>query len=46
MRALRIANRTIRPYAILGALLGVGGFLALCIYATAFDYTVLIGGRP
>ncbi|MER2264470.1 quinol:electron acceptor oxidoreductase subunit ActD [Methylobacterium oxalidis] len=46
VRALRIANRTIRPYAILGALLGGGGFLALCIYATAFDYTFLIGGRP
>jgi hypothetical protein len=46
VRALRIRDRTIRPYAILGALLGGGGFLAMCIYATAYDYTFLIGGRP
>ena len=46
LRALRIRDRTIRPFAILGALLGGGAFLAMCIYATAFDYTFLIGGRP
>ncbi|HEV7439583.1 MAG TPA: quinol:electron acceptor oxidoreductase subunit ActD [Methylobacterium sp.] len=46
LRALRIRDRSIRPYAILGALLGGGAFLAMCIYATAYDYPFLIGGRP
>ncbi|KAB1073944.1 quinol:electron acceptor oxidoreductase subunit ActD [Methylobacterium planeticum] len=46
LHALRIRDRTIRPYAILGALLGGGAFLAMCIYATAYDDTFLIGGRP
>ncbi|WP_336486597.1 quinol:electron acceptor oxidoreductase subunit ActD [Methylobacterium nigriterrae] len=46
LKPLRIRDRMIRPYAILGAALGGAGFIALCIYATAYDYAFLIGGRP
>lgn len=46
LRTLGIEGRSIRPYAILGALAGGAGFFGLCVYATAYDYVFLIGGRP
>ncbi|WP_375462335.1 quinol:electron acceptor oxidoreductase subunit ActD [uncultured Methylobacterium sp.] len=46
LRTLGLEGRSIRPYAILGALLGGAGFFGMCIYATAYDYVFLIGGRP
>ncbi|MGU3537184.1 quinol:electron acceptor oxidoreductase subunit ActD [Methylobacterium sp. A54F] len=44
--AMGLRNRSIRPYAVAGALAGCAGFFALCLYATAYDYVFLIGGRP
>ena len=46
LRALGLEGRSILPYALAGALLGGAGFFALCVYATAYDYVFLIGGRP
>ncbi|KST61062.1 polysulfide reductase [Methylobacterium sp. GXS13] len=46
LRALGLEGRSILPYALAGALLGGAGFYAMCIYATAYDYVFLIGGRP
>ena len=46
LRALGLEGRSIVPYALAGALLGGAGFFALCVYATAYDYVFLIGGRP
>ena len=46
LRTFGIAGRSIRPYAILGALAGGAAFFGMCVYATAFDYVFLIGGRP
>lgn len=33
-------------YAVLAAVLGFASMMALCIYATAYDYVFDIGGRP
>lgn len=46
LRALGLEGRSILPYALAGALLGGAGFYAMCVYATAYDYVFLIGGRP
>lgn len=46
LRALGLEGRSILPYALAGALLGGAGFFAMCVYATAYDYVFLIGGRP
>ncbi|MGU3466080.1 quinol:electron acceptor oxidoreductase subunit ActD [Methylobacterium sp. C33D] len=46
LRPLGLEGRSILPYALAGALLGGFGFFAMCIYATAYDYVFLIGGRP
>ena len=46
LRSLGLEGRSILPYALAGALLGGAGFYAMCIYATAYDYVFLIGGRP
>ncbi|MGU3285644.1 quinol:electron acceptor oxidoreductase subunit ActD [Methylobacterium mesophilicum] len=46
LRSLGLEGRSILPYALAGALLGGAGFYALCVYATAYDYVFLIGGRP
>ncbi|GJD46761.1 hypothetical protein AFCDBAGC_4645 [Methylobacterium cerastii] len=46
VRTLGIAGRSIRAYAILGALAGGAAFYGMCVYATAYDYVFLIGGRP
>ncbi|MDP4024710.1 DUF3341 domain-containing protein [Methylobacterium sp. NEAU 140] len=46
LRPLGLEGRSILPYALAGALLGGGAFYALCVYATAYDYVFLIGGRP
>ncbi len=45
-RALGLEGRTIRPYALGGALLGGLGFYGMCVYASAYHYVFLIGGRP
>lgn len=37
---------SLRPYAIIGAVLGFAAMMAMCIYATAVDYVFDIGGRP
>ncbi|MCJ2068717.1 DUF3341 domain-containing protein [Methylobacterium sp. J-030] len=46
LRALGLEGRSILPYALAGALLGGAGFFGMCLYATAYDYVFLIGGRP
>ncbi|MDP4005714.1 quinol:electron acceptor oxidoreductase subunit ActD [Methylobacterium sp. NEAU K] len=46
LRALGLEGRSILPYALTGALLGGAGFFGMCVYATAYDYVFLIGGRP
>jgi Ni/Fe-hydrogenase subunit HybB-like protein len=46
LRPLGIEGRSILPYALGGALLGGAAFYGMCIYATAYDYVFLIGGRP
>lgn len=45
-RALGLETRTIRPYALGGALAGGLGFYGMCVYASAYHYVFLIGGRP
>jgi Ni/Fe-hydrogenase subunit HybB-like protein len=45
-RALGLEGRSIRPYALGGALLGGLGFYGMCVYASAYHYVFLIGGRP
>ncbi len=45
-RALGLEGRTIRPYALGGALLGGLGVYGMCVYASAYHYVFLIGGRP
>ncbi|WP_342163613.1 quinol:electron acceptor oxidoreductase subunit ActD [Methylobacterium sp. SD21] len=46
LRALGLEGRSILPYALGGALAGGAAFYGMCIYATAYDYVFLIGGRP
>jgi Ni/Fe-hydrogenase subunit HybB-like protein len=46
LRPLGLEGRSILPYALAGALLGGAGFYGMCVYATAYDYVFLIGGRP
>jgi Ni/Fe-hydrogenase subunit HybB-like protein len=46
LRALGLEGRSILPYALAGALVGGAGFFGMCVYATAYDYVFLIGGRP
>ncbi|MCJ2013175.1 quinol:electron acceptor oxidoreductase subunit ActD [Methylobacterium sp. J-076] len=46
LRALGLEGRSILPYALAGALGGGAAFYGMCIYATAYDYVFLIGGRP
>ena len=46
LRALGLEGRSILPYALMGALGGGAAFYAMCVYATAYDYVFLIGGRP
>ncbi|WP_267428168.1 quinol:electron acceptor oxidoreductase subunit ActD [Methylobacterium sp. GC_Met_2] len=46
LRPLGLEARSILPYALAGALLGGAGFYGMCVYATAYDYVFLIGGRP
>ncbi|GJD33957.1 quinol:electron acceptor oxidoreductase subunit ActD [Methylobacterium aerolatum] len=46
LRALGLEGRSILPYALAGSLAGGAGFYGLCLYATAYDYVFLIGGRP
>ncbi|AWN34788.1 quinol:electron acceptor oxidoreductase subunit ActD [Methylobacterium radiodurans] len=46
VRALGLGGRTIRPYALGGALAGGLGFYGMCVYASAYHYVFLIGGRP
>lgn len=46
LRALGIEGRSILPYALAGAIGGGAAFYGMCLYATAYDYVFLIGGRP
>ena len=46
IRALGLEGRSILPYALGGAVVGGAAFYGMCIYATAYDYVFLIGGRP
>ena len=46
LRPLGLEGRSILPYALAGALGGGAAFYGMCIYATAYDYVFLIGGRP
>ncbi len=46
IRALGLEGRSILPYALGGAIVGGAAFYGMCIYATAYDYVFLIGGRP
>ncbi len=46
LRALGLEGRSILPYALAGALVGGAAFCGMCLYATAYDYVFLIGGRP
>ncbi len=46
IRTLGLEGRSILPYALGGAILGGAAFYGMCIYATAYDYVFLIGGRP
>jgi Ni/Fe-hydrogenase subunit HybB-like protein len=46
IRALGFEGRSILPYALGGAIVGGAAFYGMCIYATAYDYVFLIGGRP
>jgi len=46
LRPLGLEGRSILPYALAGALLGGAGFYGMCVFATAYDYVFLIGGRP
>ncbi|MCJ2026242.1 quinol:electron acceptor oxidoreductase subunit ActD [Methylobacterium sp. J-067] len=46
LRALGLEGRSILPYALGGALVGGAAFYGMCIYATAYDYVFLVGGRP
>ena len=46
LRALGLEGRSILPYALGGAIVGGAAFYGMCIYATAYDYVFLIGGRP
>ncbi len=43
--ALRMTG-SLRFYALIGALLGFVAIMGMCIYATAYDYVLDIGGRP
>lgn len=46
LRPLGLEGRSILLYALAGALAGGIGFYGMCVYATAYDYVFLIGGRP
>ena len=45
-RALRLPRQIIQTVALIGALLGAGAMMGMCLYATGFDYVFNIGGRP
>ncbi len=44
--ALGFGRSSMTSIAVLAAVLGFAGSMALCIYATAYDYVFDIGGRP
>ncbi len=44
--ALGIQHPPMNVVAILGALAGGAAMMAMCLYATAYDYVFNIGGRP
>ncbi len=44
--ALRLPREPIHPFALGGAVLGGALMMAMCIYATVYDYVFNIGGRP
>ena len=44
--ALGIQHPPMNVVAILGALAGGAAMMAMCVYATAYDYVFNIGGRP
>ncbi len=44
--ALGIRHPPMNVVAILGALVGGAAMMAMCLYATAYDYIFNIGGRP
>ena len=44
--ALDVHPSSLSPIALGATLLGFAGMMGMCIYATAYDYPFLIGGRP
>ena len=44
--ALRLPPRPVFPFAVAGALIGAVAMFGMCTYATVYDYTFNIGGRP
>jgi hypothetical protein len=44
--ALRLPAQPIHPFALVGVIAGGGAMMAMCLYATAYDYVFNIGGRP
>ena len=44
--ALGLEPEAIRPFAVLGVVLGFAGFMGMCVYATGYAYIFNIGGRP
>lgn len=44
--ALGYSDRLIRLAGIAAAVLGFAAMMGMCIYATAYDYVFIVGGRP
>ena len=44
--ALGFKPEAIRPFAVLGVVLGFAGFMGMCVYALGYAYKFNIGGRP